>query len=100
MTGQVRTQLVELVEKTSIIPEDCERDSKAAHDAEIIFCGRVLKERLQHAKRENQRCKGQGDSEDERQVLLRPAPHPPPPPQNPPHSLQIQHSPLPPPIPP
>src|SRR5438034_6217740 len=45
-----------LFEKTSIIAENSERDSEAAHDAEIILFGRILKKRLQHAERENHRC--------------------------------------------
>src|SRR5207249_11626268 len=51
--GQVGTQLVELFEKTAIIAENSERNSEAAHDAEIILFRRILKKRLQHRSEEH-----------------------------------------------
>ena len=92
--GQVGTQLVELFEKTAIIAENSERNSEAAHDAEIILFRRILKKRLQHAEGKDHCREWQGDSEHEGQVLLGTAPKSTEGRQKPADATQVHHCPL------
>ena len=54
MVRQVRAQDIEFHEETPIVAKNRQRDSEAAHDAEIVFFRAVLEKRLQHAEREHQ----------------------------------------------
>ena len=64
--SQIRTQLVELVEQGAVVTKNCQRDSEAAHNAEVRFFRLILEEGLQHAEGEYQRSQGHGDAQYER----------------------------------
>src|SRR5438445_5901269 len=70
MVGKIGTQYVKFCEQVPIIAQDRQRDTEAAHDAEIVFLWGILEKYLQHAKREYQSSQRQRDDEDQRKILL------------------------------